>query len=285
MKRFHKNISDESPSYKPLPTFSGSHSIKTSCYIEFSARKRRLSPLPYANEICQSASKLIFPPDPNDDYFLYASDGSSVQLDGEEKRLAIQKESLIRSVTWWRVTSIALGIFGGAMICSGNQVDFDTFMPPLLCNRVFIWLHSNQIASLEAQILELVFERCKAALHLPSQSSKLVPSNIEVPCKSEPMIVRVSRRESPKEVAEKLHLTAPEQAVAVSVNGTLRDFNTPLTMAMRSSFGILTTRKEKKSFGTPQPTSWRKPFCAFGPMHSRRSALRLKMDSTTTLAI
>src|SRR3990167_8785243 len=34
---------------------------------------------------------------------------------------------------------------------------------------------------------------------------------------------------TPKDVAEKLHLTAPEQAVTVSINGTLRDFNTPLT--------------------------------------------------------
>lgn len=33
---------------------------------------------------------------------------------------------------------------------------------------------------------------------------------------------------TPKEVAEKLHLTAPEQAVTVSINGHLRDFNTPV---------------------------------------------------------
>lgn len=33
---------------------------------------------------------------------------------------------------------------------------------------------------------------------------------------------------TPKEVAEKLHLTAPEQAVTVSVNGKLRDFNSQL---------------------------------------------------------
>ncbi len=33
---------------------------------------------------------------------------------------------------------------------------------------------------------------------------------------------------NPKEVAEKLHLTAPDQAITVSVNGFLRDFNTPL---------------------------------------------------------
>lgn len=31
-----------------------------------------------------------------------------------------------------------------------------------------------------------------------------------------------------KHVAEKLHLTAPEQAVAASINGTLKDFSTPL---------------------------------------------------------
>jgi threonyl-tRNA synthetase len=34
---------------------------------------------------------------------------------------------------------------------------------------------------------------------------------------------------SAKDAAEKLHLTAPEQAVAVSVNGKLRDFNSPLS--------------------------------------------------------
>src|SRR3990167_1918072 len=34
---------------------------------------------------------------------------------------------------------------------------------------------------------------------------------------------------TPKEIAEKLHLTAPEQAVTVSINGKLRDFNTRLT--------------------------------------------------------
>ena len=33
---------------------------------------------------------------------------------------------------------------------------------------------------------------------------------------------------TPKEVADKLHLTAPDQAVAVAVNGTLRDFDFPL---------------------------------------------------------
>lgn len=33
---------------------------------------------------------------------------------------------------------------------------------------------------------------------------------------------------TPKEAAEQLHLTAPEQAVAVSINGVLRDFDTPL---------------------------------------------------------
>ncbi|OGN55458.1 MAG: threonine--tRNA ligase [Chlamydiae bacterium RIFCSPHIGHO2_12_FULL_44_59] len=33
---------------------------------------------------------------------------------------------------------------------------------------------------------------------------------------------------TPKDIASKLHLTAPEQAVTVSVNGTLRDFNCPL---------------------------------------------------------
>lgn len=33
---------------------------------------------------------------------------------------------------------------------------------------------------------------------------------------------------TPREVADKLHLTAPDQAVSVSVNGQLRDFNFPL---------------------------------------------------------
>lgn len=33
---------------------------------------------------------------------------------------------------------------------------------------------------------------------------------------------------TPKDISEKLHLTAPEQAVTVSINGKLRDFNTPI---------------------------------------------------------
>ena len=35
-------------------------------------------------------------------------------------------------------------------------------------------------------------------------------------------------RSTPKEVADKLHLTAPDQAITVSVNGKLSDFNRPL---------------------------------------------------------
>ncbi len=38
----------------------------------------------------------------------------------------------------------------------------------------------------------------------------------------------LSEGATPKEAAEQLHLTAPEQAVAVSINGTLRDFDIPL---------------------------------------------------------
>lgn len=34
---------------------------------------------------------------------------------------------------------------------------------------------------------------------------------------------------TPREIAEKLHLTAPEQAVSVSINGHLRDFTTPVS--------------------------------------------------------
>lgn len=34
---------------------------------------------------------------------------------------------------------------------------------------------------------------------------------------------------TPKEAAEHIHLTAPEQAVAVKINGVLRDFNSPLS--------------------------------------------------------
>ena len=40
-----------------------------------------------------------------------------------------------------------------------------------------------------------------------------------------------SEGSTPKDVAEKLHLTAPDQAVTVSINGKLRDFNTPLSEA------------------------------------------------------
>jgi threonyl-tRNA synthetase len=42
-------------------------------------------------------------------------------------------------------------------------------------------------------------------------------------------ILELPEGSTPKDVAEKLHQTAPEQAVAVSVNGTLRDFDYPLS--------------------------------------------------------
>jgi len=42
-------------------------------------------------------------------------------------------------------------------------------------------------------------------------------------------LLEISDQGTPKEVAEKLHLTAPEQAVAVTVNGELRDFNYALS--------------------------------------------------------
>jgi len=41
--------------------------------------------------------------------------------------------------------------------------------------------------------------------------------------------VELPQGSTPKEAAEMLHLTAPEQAVAVAINGKLRDFDTPLT--------------------------------------------------------
>lgn len=43
--------------------------------------------------------------------------------------------------------------------------------------------------------------------------------------KANDKFLEVPEGTTPKEVAEKLHLTAPEQAVTVSVNGKLRDFN------------------------------------------------------------
>lgn len=42
-------------------------------------------------------------------------------------------------------------------------------------------------------------------------------------------IIELSEGSTPKEAAEKLNLTAPEQAVTVCVNGTLRDFDFPLS--------------------------------------------------------
>ncbi|MBI3508287.1 MAG: threonine--tRNA ligase [Chlamydiia bacterium] len=41
-------------------------------------------------------------------------------------------------------------------------------------------------------------------------------------------ILELPNASTPKEVAEKLHLTAPNQAVTVAINGQLRDFNYPL---------------------------------------------------------
>src|SRR5579872_3719570 len=46
--------------------------------------------------------------------------------------------------------------------------------------------------------------------------------------KANQKIVEVQDGGTPREAAEKLHLTAPDQAVAVSINGILRDFNYPL---------------------------------------------------------
>jgi len=42
-------------------------------------------------------------------------------------------------------------------------------------------------------------------------------------------IIELPEGSTPKDAAEKLHLTAPDQAVSVSVNGKLRDFNHPLS--------------------------------------------------------
>lgn len=42
-------------------------------------------------------------------------------------------------------------------------------------------------------------------------------------------IIELPEGSTPKDAAEKLHLTAPDQAVSVSVNGKLRDFNYPLS--------------------------------------------------------
>ncbi len=47
--------------------------------------------------------------------------------------------------------------------------------------------------------------------------------------KANQKIVELPEGGTPKDAAEKLHLTAPDQAVAVSVNGKLRDFNYPLS--------------------------------------------------------
>lgn len=53
---------------------------------------------------------------------------------------------------------------------------------------------------------------------------------------------------SPKEVAEKLHLTAPDQAVTVSVNGVLRDFNAPLKEGDEVIFWNFDDAKGKEVF-------------------------------------
>ncbi len=47
--------------------------------------------------------------------------------------------------------------------------------------------------------------------------------------KANQKIIEIPDGGTPKDVAEKLHLTAPDQAVAVSVNGSLRDFNHQLS--------------------------------------------------------
>jgi threonyl-tRNA synthetase len=47
--------------------------------------------------------------------------------------------------------------------------------------------------------------------------------------KANQKILELPDGSSPKDAAEQLHLTAPEQAVAVTVNGTLRDFNFSLS--------------------------------------------------------
>lgn len=46
--------------------------------------------------------------------------------------------------------------------------------------------------------------------------------------KANDKILELPEGSTPKDIVEKLHLTAPEQAVSVSINGQLRDFDTPL---------------------------------------------------------
>lgn len=53
---------------------------------------------------------------------------------------------------------------------------------------------------------------------------------------------------TPKDVAEKLHLTAPDQAVTVSINGQLKDFNTPLSEGDELVFWNFDDPKGKEVF-------------------------------------
>lgn len=53
---------------------------------------------------------------------------------------------------------------------------------------------------------------------------------------------------TPKDVAEKLHLTAPDQAISVSVNGALKDFNTKLQEGDELTFWGFDDEKGKEVF-------------------------------------
>ena len=83
-----------------------------------------------------------------------------------------------------------------------------------------------------------------------------------------------------KDLADKLNLKGPHQALGASINGKTVDLSILFKMAIKSLFGILMIRKEKKFSGILLPTFLHKPFYAFGPMPNRPSDLQSKMDFT-----
>ena len=95
--------------------------------------------------------------------------------------------------------------------------------------------------------------------------------------------LEVDEGATPIEVAKKLNLTGPDQAVTVKVNGTLTDFDTPLKAGDKLEFFSFEDPIGKEVFWHTSAHVLAQAIFGFTPMPNRPSALLLNMDSTTIL--
>ena len=73
-----------------------------------------------------------------------------------------------------------------------------------------------------------------------------------------------------------------DAAVAVQVDGEVRDLRLPFATARRSASSPTATTRRLPSFATRRPTSWRRRCCTCGPRPRSRSGPRSPTASTTT---